>query len=484
MKNYNYMLIKEGINMKKRVIIVLILAGLLIGGYFGLKAFQNNRAATLAGSYLTQVVERGNLTAIVGATGTVRSNQSALLAWQINGKIDEILVKLDEKVKADQVLASLAKGSLAQSVILAQADMVSAQDNLETLMNSELAKAQAQSALANAADALDKAKTKRESKSYQRASDQVIEEAYARYILAKDEASKWEQRYDTVDDRPEDDPVRAAALSEWAAAKQVLATAEANYRYLLTDPDAEEIAIADGNLAVAQAQYDEALRKWNLIKDGPDPDDILAAQARIDAIQATIDSANLRAPFAATITEIRSKPGDQVSPGSISFRIDDLNHLLVDVLIPEVDINSIKVGMPARVTFDGIQNKEYSGNVIEVARVGSSVGGVVSFTVTIELLDTDENVLPGMTAAVNVVTSEITNVLVIPNRAVRMKDNERVVYVLKAGQMVPMATNVTIGAISDLYSEVTAGLQEGDVIVLNPPSELLSPGSGMGSSPF
>ncbi len=471
--------------MKKKVIIILIIIGLGVGGYFGLNAFNQNRANALAESYQTTTVQRGNLTAIVGGTGIVRSNQSAFLAWQINGNINEIFVEIDDQVKADQILASLSKGSLAQSIILAQADLVNAKRNLDTLMNSSLAKAQAQSALANATEALDTAETRRESKAYQRASDQVIEEAYANYILAKDEASKWEQRYDTVDDRPEDDPVRAAALSEWAAAKQILARAEANLRYLESDPDAEEIAVAEGNLVLAQAQYDEALREWERLKDGPDPDDILAAQARIDAIQATIDAANLRAPFNAIITEVRSKPGDQVNPGSISFRLDDLSRLIVDVQIPEVDINTIKTGMTARITFDGIQGKDYNGTVIEVARVGTSVGGVVSFNVAVELNDADESVLPGMTAAVNLITSEITDVLIIPNRAVRLKDGERVVYVLKPGQFIPEATNVTIGAISDLQSEVIDGVNEGDIIVLNPPTEMLTgPNSSMGQSPF
>ena len=471
--------------MKKKVIILLIIIGLGIGGYFGVKTINENRANALAESYQTATVVRGNLTAIVGGTGIVRSNQSAFLAWQINGNIDEILVDIDDQVKADQILASLSKGSLAQSIILAQADLVSAKRNLDTLMNSSLAKAQAQSALANATEALDTAEKRRESKAYQRASDQVIEEAYANYILAKDEASKWEQRYDTVDDRPEDDPVRAAALSEWAAAKQILARSEANLRYLESDPDAEEIAIAEGNLVLAQAQYDEALREWERIKDGPDPDDILAAQARIDAIQATIDAANLRAPFDAVITDVRSKPGDQVNPGSISFRLDDLSRLIVDVQIPEVDINSIKTGMTARITFDGIQGIDYNGTVIEVARVGTSVGGVVSFNVAVELNDADASVLPGMTAAVNLITSEITDVLIIPNRAVRLKDGARVVYLLKPGQILPEATNVTIGAISDLQSEVVDGVKEGDIIVLNPPTEMLTgPNSSMGQRPF
>lgn len=470
--------------MKKRIIIILVIIAMAVAGFFAVRLLRQNQAAALASEFQTAVVQRGNLTAIVGGTGTVRSNQTALLTWQTSGQIADIDVSIGNQVTADQILATLEKGSLAQNIILAEADLVNAKRALETLLNSQVAQAQAQAALANAKDALDKATTKRQSKSYQRASDQVIEEAYANYILAKDEASKWEQRYDTVDDRPEDDPVRAAALSEWAAAKQVLARAEANYRYLLTDPDAEEIAIADGNLALAQAQYDDAVREWERLKDGPDPDDIRAAEARIAAIEANIDSANLHSPISGTITEVRSKVGEQVNPGSISFRVDDLSSLLVDVQVPEVDINSVQVGLPARVSFDGISDKEYNGTIKEVARVGNSIAGVVSFTVTIQLSDADEMVRPGMTAAVNMIISEIADILVIPNRAVRLKDGQRVVYVLREGEMVPEAVNVTIGAISDLQSEVLEGVQEGDVIVLNPPTDLLTGrNSGMGGGP-
>ncbi len=472
--------------MKKRVVIILIIVAIIVGGYFGLQELNKRRVAQTASTFQTYTVERNNLTAIVGATGTVRSNQSAVLIWQTSGQIGEINVDLDEKIEQDQILASLEKGSLAQNIILAEADLVTAKRNLENLLNSQLAQAQAQAALANAKDALETAETRRESKSYARASDAVYEETYANYIIAKDEAKKWEQRYDNVDHLPEDNPIRAGALAEWAAAKHILDRAEANLRYIESKPDDVEIAIADGNLVVAQAQYEDALREWERLKDGPDPDDIAAAQARIDAIKAAIDSAKMYAPFSGTVTQIISKIGDQVSPGTQSFRIDDFSHLLVDVQIPEVDINRVKIDMPVRITFDGILNKEYNGKVTEVARVGISSAGVVNFTVTIELLDGDENVLPGMTAAVNIIVSEIENVLIIPNRAVRIKDGQRVVYVLEDGAVLPTSVPITIGAISDLQSEVIDGVNEGDVIVLNPPAEIpTGPGSGMGGGrPF
>lgn len=465
--------------MKKKIIILLIIAIVATGIFFGVRYLQENATKNMASSFQTATVTRGNLTSLVGATGTVRSNQSALVSWLTNGNIEEINFELGDTVRADQVLATLSQSSLSQSVILAEADLVMAKQNLDNLLNSTLAQAQAQANLANATDALDDAETRRQSKEYQRASQNTIDEAYANYIVALDYAKEWEKRYDNVDHLAEDDPTRASALAEWAAAKANAARAEANWRYAQGLPSQNEIDIAEGNLALAQAQYNDALREWERLKDGPDPDDIAAAEARIAALEATLDMKNLRAPFAGTITEIRSKVGDQVAPGTVSFRIDDLSRLLVDVEIPEIDINRIKEGMKARISFDAVNDKEYEGVVTQVAQVANITAGIVDFTITIELTDADESVRPGMTAAVNIVIEEIEDVVIIPNRAVRLLEGQRVVYVLKPGELVPSPVEITIGASSDLQSEVIEGdIEVGDTLVLNPPTEFNPPNGG------
>ncbi len=467
--------------MKKTIIIILILAIIGTGIYFGVRFARDNAAKNMASTYQTITVSRGNLTAIVGATGTVRANQTALVSWQTTGQIDTINYELGDTVSGDSILAALRKTSLSQNIILAEADLVTAKRNLDTLLNSTLAQAQSQANLANTTDALDKAETRRESKQFQRASQNTIDEAYANYVLAQNNAKEWEKRYDLVDHLSPDDPVRAGAFAEWAAAKALEDRARANWLYVQGLPSGMEIEIADGNLALAQAQYNEALREWERLKDGPDPDDITAAEARIAAIEATIDLINLRAPFDGTVTEIRSKTGDQITPGAVSFRIDDLSRLLVDVEIPEIDINRLKTGMSARISFDAINNKEYEGVITKVAQVANITAGIVNFTVTLELTNADEFVRPGMTAAVNIVVSEIEDVLIIPNRAVRLREGQRVVYVLKPGELIPNPVNITIGSTSDLQSEILEGeIKEGDVIVLNPPTEFTPQGGPFG----
>ena len=180
--------------------------------------------------------------------------------------------------------------------------------------------------------------------------------------------------------------------------------------------------------------------------------------------------AQLTAPFEGTVTQIDVMPGDQVFAGTPGFRIDDFSSLIVDVELSEVDINNVNLGQTVSLSFDAILEKEYSGKVIEVGQVGNAVQGVVNFTVRVELTDADELVRPGMTAAVNIVVKEIKDTILIPNKAVRLVDGDRVVYLLKDG--FPEMVEIRLGASADAMSVlVSNNIEEGAEIILNPPSE-------------
>jgi HlyD family secretion protein len=461
--------------MGSRLITIVVVLLLAAGAFFGYRYIQENRA-NQESPYQTAIINRGNLTAQVGATGIVRPNQTTLIAWQTTGRIDSITVSEGDNVTAGQVLAELEERSLPQNVILARADLINANRQLDELNTSGVARAQAQLALTQAEKALEDAQKNRERKDYARSSQATLDSARADYVLAQDDYERVEENFERFADRDEMDPVRAQALSQLSAARQVRDRALANLNYLLGQPNDLEVAEADGQLEVAQANFEQAQREWNRLKNGVDPDEIDAAEARIAAIEATLELVRLDAPFDGTVTAVQSKPGDSVSPGTVSFRIDDLSQLLVDVEVPEVDINRIQIGQRAIMTFDAIQGREYQGLVTNVARVGQQTQGLVNFIVTVELTDPDEDVLPGMTAAVNLVVAQLNDVLLVPNRAVRLRDGQRVVYILRNDVAEPV--NVTIGSSSETVSEVIEGdLRPGDVIVLNPTAEL-------GNGPF
>lgn len=438
----------------------------------------NKGQAAANSQYQTSPLSRGSLTATVGATGTVRAKQTATLNWQTSGTVDSILVKVGDNVEKDARLATLAQTSLSQQIILAQADLVTAKRNLDNLEKSNLSTSQAEQALAVAQKNLDDAKDKKDSKKFTKADQSVIDAAYANYILAKQEVEDVQADYDGTRWKAEDDPVRASATAKYTAALKKRDTALANYNYAKSYPDVLEQDEIDANLALAESKVTDAQREYDRLKAGADPQDIAAAKARVAAIEATLKSAYIEAPFAGTVTDVNSKVGDQVSLTTAGFRVDDLSHLYADIDVTEVDINRVKAGQDATLTFDAIAGKTYNGIVTEAGAVGTAVQGVVNFTVTVEIMDADENVKPGMTSAVNIVVNQMDNILLVPNRAVRLKEGDRVVYVLKNG--IPTPVKITIGASSDTSSEFLSGdLKEGDLIVLNPPTaSVFGPGGG------
>jgi HlyD family secretion protein len=424
--------------------------------------------ANLIKSYQTTTVSRGTLTATIGATGTVRARQSATLYWQSSGTVGEVNVKLDHKVDRLTQLVSLEKLSLPQSVILAEADLVSAERALETARLSNTPTAQAMLALFQAQRSYEEANNARYRTGYSdHASDQDIKDARAVLKVRQQEVVRYQALYDDIEDTPEN----AIRLNNaYDQLQEVIANrnaAQARLDYYLSDyQKSHEV---DAQVALAKAQLEDAQREWDRLKDGPDAADILSAQARVDAARATVNMQYILAPFDGTVTVLENIPGDQVMAGDPAIRLDDTSQMLVDVEISEVDINAVEAGQPAVLTFDAILDKTYHGEVTEVSRVGMISSGVVNFTVKIKLTDEDQEVKPGMTAGVIITTQQLEDVLLVPNRAVRLVDNQRVVYILQDGQLVTV--NIELGAMSDLNSEVIGGdLRAGDVIVLNPPT--------------
>jgi HlyD family secretion protein len=518
---------------KRRWVTVGVTAIVVIVGVLAYGAFSSAQAQSGTSEYQIETLQEGTLMAYVGATGTVRPNQTATLTWDTTGQVGEVFVSLGDHVSQSQVLVMLGQTSLPQNVILAQADLVSSQQALDDLLyaqapqaralqavedaqqalddymvNYEMQLAQAQLSRSNAQDALEDAEYRWQVQQQgYRASSETIQAAEANLVLAEKEVEQAQSAYNKYSGRDDDDPTKALTQSNLSAAKQRRDSVLRELNWYLGEPTSTDQAILDAEVALAQAQFTEAEaalnellggpsqaefalleaqlvdaeREWESAKDGVDPDDIAAAEARVAAAEATLAQAQITAPFAGTITDVSAQPGDQASPGQIAVRLDDLSRLLVDVDVSEVDINQVVVGQEVSLAFDAVLGKKFRGQVVEVAPVGTIQAGVVNFIVTVEIQEADAEVRPGMTAAVSIVVNEIENTLLVPNRAVRSVEGRRVVYALGpdgALEEVP----ITLGATSDLYSEVLdGGLRAGDQVVLNPPSEIdLAPRPGNG----
>jgi HlyD family secretion protein len=451
--------------MKRLLYIVIAIAILGGGGYAYLKYRQQQQNSAL-NNYQTEEAHLGSLTSTIGATGQVRSKQTATLDWKTSGTVEQVYFAVGDQVRAGEKLAELAKTSLPQNIILAEADLESAQKALDDLYTSaEISRVQALQSISE----------------------------YAKSVK--------DAQYQLDNFSVPDEQAKLAPIDAWDLMKKKLDAARAAFEpykyYPSSDSTREDLkdkldsAQADFNVAVKRLEYDYALQvatanlekarqdyeRW---KNGPQPSEITAAQARIDAAQATLSQAWIEAPLTGIITFAQPQVGDQVSPNTPAFRLDDMNVLLVDVPVSEIDINQVESGQQVSLSFDAIRARQYKGEVVAVDRVGTSDQGVVDFTVTVRLIDPDQAVKPGMTAAVNIVVNQLENTLLVPNRAVRFKDGKQVVYILKDNQVSPV--NIELGASSDSDSQVIDGdLKVGDQIVLNPPADF---GDQNGPPPF
>lgn len=442
--------------MRKILTLLIILAILAAGGY-GYYLWRQRQQVAQTGNLETMPAERGSLTATIGATGQVRSKQTASLLWKTSGTVQSVYTKVGDLVKTGDKLAELAQTSLPQTIIMAQADLQSANKAMDDLYtNAEISKVQATQSIATYA---------KDVKSAQYQLDNFTIPENQAGLGTMDALDLMKQKLDEATVAFEPYKFLASGNKTRDDFKEKLDLAQSDYNAAVKRLDYENaLEVAKANLNKARKDYE----KW---KNGPGADDIAAAKARIAAAQATLSQAWIEAPFDGTISLAIPQPGDLVEPSIMAFRIDDMSSLLVDLAVSEVDINQIGLSQPVSLTFDAIRGGIYQGQVVYVDRVGTSNQGVVDFIVTVMVTKPDEQVKPGMTAAVNVVVSQLNDVLLVPNRAVRFLNGKQVVYILQNNQIVPV--NIKLGATADTTSQVLDGdLKVGDKIILNPPTQL------------
>lgn len=411
-----------------------ILAGVV--GMVALYWFLQRPAAS--SPYQTARVERGALAVTVTGEGVVQAKQSASLFWQASGVVEKVNVKPGDRVQKDGILATLERESLPQSILLAEADLAEAQRQLDDLLQTNTPAVQAWIALRDAQDAYDRAKRYYDS----------LFQPYSYEILT------WKTVTFTI---PLPTP------------QTITRTVPAFKTVRVQEADEETKADAKADLDLKAAQLEDARRAYERLKEGPDAVQLASLQARIAADQAILNMARIIAPFDGTVTQLNIQPGDLVTPGTFALRIDNLSHLYVNVSVSEIDVNQIQEGQEAIITLDGAPGKAYRGRIVEVSRVGTLQDQTVKFGVKVEILDPDEKVRLGMSATVKIVTQELQNVLLIPNRAIRLVDGKYTVYVLRQDKIQPL--EIQLGPSGETMSALLGeNLQEGELIVLNPPS--------------
>jgi HlyD family secretion protein len=445
---------------------ILLGVVVVVGLFIGWRIMQSRQASSeLLANLETEPYQQATLNANIYGTGTVRPAQTAVLTWGTSGIVDVVNVSVGDAVDKDMVMMSLESDSTSIDIQQAQIDVINAQNNLDNLYdNWESELAQAKLDLLNAEEDLEDLANERQIMNYQRCTDERIEEL-------EDELELAERLYD---------------FQQTANNLRAVNTAQANLDYCRADYSEREVAEAELKVSLAESRVTQLKEKVELLSEGPDPDQVTVAETQLAIAQSRLESPLVKAPFDGVVTVLSTKPGDVVQPGTQALRLDDLSELFLDVQISEIDIPLVEVGQSAELVFDAYFEDTFLGEVSEISPVGQPVQGVVEYTVRINMLDADERIKPGMTAAVNIVVDEKEDVFVVPNDAIVSIDGQEHVYVKRNDGY--EAVQVTLGGYSDFYSEVVeADIEPGELIVINPPDEITGempfggpPGGGFG----
>ena len=345
----------------------------------------------------------------VVAEGRLVPHQFVNLAFKAGGQVAEVLVNEGESIAAGEVIARLTnQEQLEAAVAGAEMELLNAQQARDALMeNAGVDAALALQAIADAKDAI------REAERYytnlqvgSRVTD--IDQARADVVILKDNLDQAQKKFKSYENKPEDNLTRAMLLSKLAQAQQSYDNAVRLLNNLQGSANELDVAIAEADLAVAQAQLAFAEQSYADLGDGPDPDDLAASEARINAAETNLQAARvalenieLLAPFAGTVVDLGVKAGELVNPGQAVVVLADFSQWVVETDdLTEIEVPDISVGQAVTITPDALPDLELSGTVDSIGDLFEEKRGDVTYTAKIRLDEGDPRLRWGMTVVV------------------------------------------------------------------------------------
>jgi HlyD family secretion protein len=348
---------------------------------------------------------------VVSATGQLVPVRWASLSVLAGGVVAALPVVEGDTVAKDDLLLQLSGREQLEAVLAAaQLDQINAQQALDQVSEQEdLARALAQNELALARDELRKAEydwtVQQEGN---RASDDTIKRGRANVVLAQDRVDQAKDVYDSTGGSS-DDPARAQAQTAYLLAKAGLDSARRSLNWYVGHPTEIQQSMLDADVALAKARVAQAEAAWADVQDGPDPDVLALAQARMNqttaavrAAEAALRDSELRAPFAGTVAAVGTRRNELVAPGMRVIDLADLTSFQVETTdLSEIDAARVALEAPVTITFDALPGVVSQGRVVRIAP-RASPGSGVNYTVWIQLDDVAPGLLWGMTAFVDI----------------------------------------------------------------------------------
>lgn len=279
-----------------------------------------------------------------------------------------------------------------------------------------------------------------------------------------------------IDPRPYQSIVDQAKAS-LAIAKAQLEKDKASLSYAKTNLG--RLATLVKTSAVSEDAYDNAKSVYDqaLAQIAFDEATIQQRQAALDAAQVNLDYTNIISPVDGTVVSRAVTMGQTVAASfqtpTLFLIATDLTRMQVDANVSESDIGGIKNGDKATFTVDAYPKRLFEGTVTQVRQSPQTVQNVITYDVVVSVKNPDLALKPGLTAATRIVIDRRSDVLRVPNRALRYVPTGTVlgetrlarVWVLRDGSPVPV--QVTVGLDDDEFTEIVQGdLKVSDSVIV------------------
>ena len=139
----------------------------------------------------------------------------------------------------------------------------------------------------------------------------------------------------------------------------------------------------------------------------------------------------ITSPSTGVINNLNIVEGVNISSEKRVATVSTNGNPVVELSLSEVDINKVKVGQKATITFDSLPNKTFTGVLATVDRLGTTNSSVTTYNAYLKLDNKSDDLLPNMSGTANIILESLTDVVIVPNAAVEIKNNTSYAKVLK-----------------------------------------------------
>ncbi|MFC1879729.1 HlyD family secretion protein [Chloroflexota bacterium] len=373
----------------------------------------------------------GRKSSDIVASGEVIPIRTLDLSFEYTGRVDSVEIAEDEDVVRDQLLAQLEMQPALEAAVIA-AELDEGQILEAAVFVAELEVLVAQQAL----DALEENNSLAQAAAFQEIVDanQVIGDTQYRLYnltipaafagmetrdalkIAAEKLDAARQAYEPYKFKSSSDQTRQDlkeavefARSDFNAILRLieleatlktayanLARADEKYETLSQGPDPDEVALAQARLRNAEAQVDVA-------HEAAEAHQVNAA-AQLDVARAALESIYLYAPINGTAISVDVLPGETVVAGAPVITVADLSELRVETTdLSERDVAQVAVGQKVSVYIEAL-NIDVPGSVARISPQANVVGGDVVYTVLVVLDEQPDGLRWGMTVEVTIET--------------------------------------------------------------------------------